>query len=375
MKTENLSILKAVQASSENRMSIQVHTLTATGAEISSSSLDINIPWRHLHASHLSFVQFKEACLDACSSIQGLSERFQRLVAKTLEKIENDKLKVYLDGMFIEPGTVLRGDETGREDDALSIIFACVPYLDIQTPIKSVSGQTVRLHPPRTLMQSFYPYESVQDRDREQVFRKLGNSTDKIIYVPTLWIMNIGVHAVVTCGYQSLAQEFVKSITLIQEPKSNMPLNIRCTDWEGHVFLYKLDECRTYFGMEQKLREIMYYSKRPRNDNLDLFWTQPDQKKRVSPANWQSILSTRGSMFIDLITLDKEKIKGLAEDESDQNLKPKTLLDESVSLSAVPPFFEWPHAEKQDGTGETAHNYTSSRARSEGDSSEVSTLD
>jgi hypothetical protein len=82
----------------------------------------------------------------------------KKLIAKTLENVEKERLRAFLDGMFIEPGTVLRGDEIGQEEPE-SVIFSCVPYFEAQAPIKPTPGQADRYHPARTLMQSYYPYE------------------------------------------------------------------------------------------------------------------------------------------------------------------------------------------------------------------------
>ncbi|KAF2466121.1 uncharacterized protein BDR25DRAFT_79625, partial [Lindgomyces ingoldianus] len=265
--------------------------------------------------------------------------------------------------MFIEPGTVIRGDESER-DDSQSVIFSCVPYFDIQVPPKTTLGKTDRLHPPRSLMQSYYPYEPLRERDMEQAFNKFGNGpTNSIIHVPLLWMMNIGSHAVVTCGHKPLSSEFVKSITVVEEDvkafsisqngksrdtKRSDITSIRLTDWTGRVLIYSLDECRTYFEMEQRLRELRSTAWRQRSESLKLLWNKEKGDEKVTPGKWLDIIQNQNAIFIDLSTLDEEKEKEL--DLKWKEGKPESSLGAVVSKSAIPPFFFWSHISmKEDG--------------------------
>lgn len=266
---------------------------------------------------------------------------------KTLERIETEKLKAFLDGMFIEPGTVLRGDEK-HQTDPHSVIFSSVPYFDIHPPFKPAAGKSDRLHPPRSLMQSYYPYEPVRERDMEQAFQKYGsNPSNNIIQVPSLWMMNIGSHAVVTCGYRPLSSDFVKSITVVQEDmksliikegESNTLLNLRLTDWEGRVILYSPEECRSYFEMEQKLRVLKFFSNCVVTASLQMAWNTPEGKKKVTPGNWLNILKSQTRIFINLSIVDEKEAREL--DEKMNNENAEQIL--ATSSNSIPPFFLWP---------------------------------
>ncbi|KAF2649273.1 hypothetical protein K491DRAFT_735215, partial [Lophiostoma macrostomum CBS 122681] len=370
MKSESpLRILKALQVSSENRMSIQIHTLSSPENPLLASS--VGVRWYHLSSNeHLDFAQFKAACL----GVHGLTSRTKRLITKTLEKVEKEKLHAFLDGMFIEPGTVLRGDEISQKDPE-SVIFSCVPFLEAQAPVKLSSGKVDRYHPPRSLMQSYYPYEPVRERDMEQAFKKFKTgASNRIIHVPSIWVLNIDRYAVVTCGYHSLTSDFVKSITVVPEDSkmlnptspastangkvttgSNFP-NIRLTDWEGRVLLYTLDECRTYFEIEQRLRELRYFARGPSPDKLELVWDSIEGLKTVTPLNWLRITKRRADLiFIDLCILDNEKKDKLAVEE------PVVGNDVDATRMSVPPFFQWVHAEKENEKPESSTSPTAAQ--------------
>ncbi|KAH7139084.1 hypothetical protein B0J11DRAFT_422968 [Dendryphion nanum] len=334
-------------------MSVQLHTLPGP-PESGSISASINIRWIHLHGDNLDFAQFRTACLN----VPDLPERIQRLASKTLDRIEKEKLKMALDGMFIDPGTVLRGEEKHRPDP-FSVIFSCVPYFSIHAPSKSAPPKADRLHPVRSLMQSYYPYEPVKERDMEQAYRKFSKyttapgssgSSNSIIHVPVLWILNLGDRAVVTCGPQSLAEDFVKSITVMQEDLKLLSLgsqqtpgsssmnditNIRLLIPDGRVLLYSLAECETYFEMEQKIREI---SPLPGITKPLLVWNhdEGEDDKLISSADWPALLKTRNRIFINLTLVKEYKPNG-------SDTSPAT----NMTVSGIPPFFHWPHAEKK----------------------------
>jgi hypothetical protein len=203
-------------------------------------------------------------------------------------------------------------------------------------------------------MQSYYPYEPVRERDEEQVFTKSTNGfSNKIIQVPSLWMMNIGTHAVITCGYRPLSSDFVKSITVIQEDLKalrlkygNKLLNIRLTDWEGRVLLYSPAECKSYFEMEQKLRELkLYASGAPATASLQLTLNTPERKK-VTPGNWLSIFKTQANIFINLSIMDGKGAKEL--DEKLDREKTQRTVTTNSSLKSIPPFFNWPVPSRTD---------------------------
>ncbi|KAH7355753.1 hypothetical protein BKA66DRAFT_553488 [Pyrenochaeta sp. MPI-SDFR-AT-0127] len=355
---ETLRITKALSAEVEGRNFIQVHTLP--NSENSNVRERLKMSWYHIPASRLDFSRFK----DVCQSIPSLSDRLQTLLEDIFKKVEKENVKSFLDGMFIDPGTVVRADESGR-DDSESVIFSCVPYLELRPPAKKLStGLGGRLFPYRTLMQSFYPYEPVQERDAEQAFRKFGNDkSGNVVSVPNLWVMNIGSDVVVTCGYEPLSQELAKSIEVIQEDleqlggkditKNNLT-NIRFTDRDGHVLLFSLDACRSYFQMEQKLRELKYGTRGsfPGRD-LEMMWESSDGLKKVTPGTWGDIIRRTDLIFIEIATLDETQVeKPQKGPNAREFLRPLT----PTSSSSVPPFFHWRYTAKVDIEQEENHN-------------------
>lgn len=102
----------------------------------------------------------------------------------------------------------MRVDERCQPDPE-SVIFSCIPYYDLQEPLanKPTPGLQSRVYSPRTLMQAAYPYEPVRERDAEQAYRKYGDTrSKKLIYVPNLWMLNLGANVVVTCGHRPLGK-------------------------------------------------------------------------------------------------------------------------------------------------------------------------
>ncbi|KAF1948666.1 hypothetical protein CC80DRAFT_540815 [Byssothecium circinans] len=342
MSIDNLKITKAINVETEGRATVQIHTLP--GPDNSAFSSSIGIRWYHVYADMLDWNSFKTTC----STIPGLSERLQKVVRGTLQKVEKDKLEPFLGGMFIEPGTILRGDNP-IDSDAQSVIFSCIPYFDIQKPSKIASARVEHLHPARTLMQSYYPNEPVRDRDEEQAYRKFGNGRkDDLVHVPSMWIMNIGPDTVVTCGYRPLSDVFVKSLAVVPEDlkqlgngaQSNKLTKIRLSDWDERVLLFSLDECRTWFEMERKLQELNSSRGQRRFQNLTLFYKSLNGLKRVTPKSWLCILNQRNLIFIDLQVASKSE--GLKIDDEITADDCQSSQPSLFSKTLVPPFFHWP---------------------------------
>ncbi|KAF1970652.1 hypothetical protein BU23DRAFT_556613 [Bimuria novae-zelandiae CBS 107.79] len=342
--TETLRITKAVTKTADNRTTLEVYTLP--GPEKSALSSSITIRWVHMHGDALNWAQFKQTCL----TLPDLEECTKFLVVKTLHKIEKEYTKAFLGGMFIEPGTVLRGDESNRPDPH-SVIFSCTPYFDIRKSNAS-STPADKLHPARTLMQSYYPYEPVRERDEEQAYKKFGNARpNELIHVPSLWMLNVSNRAVVTCGYGPLSNYFTNSIKVVQEDlgqlgagNDNTTTTIRLTDLDGRVLLYSTQECGTYFQLEQRLREL-------RRSNRSAWETQTPQVLlrrggeiyKSVPSTWPTIIRQRDCIFIDLAIVDEmpEKLLGTIQTSAVAGSLP----------DAVPPFYHWPTAWNKDEVG------------------------
>lgn len=300
--TEHMSISKAISAQSDGRNSLQIYVLQ--GPRTPLAEPDIHIRWFHLHSEQLDFANFKDTCL----GIPELSERLRKIVKQLLVKIEKEMLKVFLGGMFIEPGTVLRADEK-IQPDPHSVIFSCIPYFSLHIPAKKTPAGNNRF-PSRTLMQSYYPYEPVQERDAEQAYRVFGNEQHyALVHVPNMWMLNIGHNIVVTCGHEPLSKELVQSIEIVQESPlrekgsqsgDDPATTVRLRDWDHRKLLYTLDECRSFFQIEQRLRELTWCSARSPPKDLQLSWHTPTETVKVTPGLWSAIARERDSIFIDL---------------------------------------------------------------------------
>jgi hypothetical protein len=342
---EHLRIAKAMSAQVEGRSLIQIYTLSGPDSPLAHNST--SLIWCHIHSERLDFTRYKEVCL----GVPGLSMRLQKLIKKLLDKVEKEHVDALLDGMFIKPGTVLRGDES-HQSDPQSAIFSCVPYFELQPAVKrnSATGQINRLFPPRTLMQSYYPYEPVRERDEEQAYRKFGNENPKaLIHVPNLWVLNISDRFVVTCGHQPLSKDFVKSIETIpvdlpslQKSKNgHTNSSIRLTDWTGRKLFFPTHECRSYFQMEQKLKEMetlcAWSGTSTSNNSLQLAWDRDDgQRELVTPEIWSTVVRSDDRLFIDLVSLSVQEAKDL----KSEIVPPGT---SSSSPDRMSLFFQWPH--------------------------------
>jgi hypothetical protein len=340
---EVLKITKAISNESENRSAIILSTLP--GPEVPRLRGSVRIRWYHLTAERPDFAHFKRVCLAA----PNLSDRLQKLTRALLVKIEKQKIKASLDGLFIEPGTVLRADEKCQPDPQ-SAIFSCVPYFALQ-PLAKKSTTGLRAFPARTLMQSYYPYEPVRERDAEQAYKKFSNShSTKLVHVPSLWVMNLGPDVVVTCGHRTLAKNMTNSIEVVQEDlkqlvmagtSTNTMTSIRLADWDGRVLVFPLDSCRSYFQMEQKLREL-------RNSSQDgvlaslmrMTWKSPQGEELVTPSGWSAIITRTDCVFIDILAIT---------DKRAQELSSKSIISNGdtpiiSTCTTVPPFLSWPLA-------------------------------
>lgn len=346
MHVDTLRITKAVLTGIESKSIIQIHTLP--GLEHAHFRKDVSTTWYHIHAAPMDFARFKKACLNVSS----LSEPQRAVVSELLKRVETEKIEVFLDGMFIEPGTVLRVDEQGQIDP-FSVIFSCIPYFDLEIPPKkSTTGPSDRLFPPRSLMQSYYPYEPVRERDAEQAYKKFGNDrSGRLVQVPNIWMMNIGSDAIVTSGHRPMSEDMIKSIAIVEEnprklgtkvaPKDSSA-DIRLTNFDGRVLIYPLDSCRTYFELEQKVHELRYTtSERADIKGLQLDLVQAGNRKEITPKSWATILRENDCIFIH-ITVRKDD--GSVRPTQGRNKAYVPTLPTNVIVGSAPPFFHWPRS-------------------------------
>ncbi|KAE8846396.1 hypothetical protein PTNB73_02378 [Pyrenophora teres f. teres] len=340
-------ITRVMHTETRGQNKIKIYTLP--GPEHPQLLAAATMTWYHLPLAQLDFGRFTNLCLN----IPPLSDRLRTLTHKLLTKLWKEKVNHFLGGMFVEPGTVLRADEK-EQSDPQSVIFSCVPYFNIQPPAKKSSLSESILFPPRTLMQSYYPYESVRNRDEEQSYKKFGNSSvDGIIHVPNLWIMNIGSDVIVTCGHSSISDETVKSIDVATEDikqlgspdvAKNTIRTIRIIDLQGREFIFPIGACRSYFQLETRIRELRYYSGWiGRDETIRLQHKTQDGSKELRPRDWVSLIKRA--------ELNSITVAMIEDGEGDEQTLTATSSPHQVSGSSsifVPPFFHWPQPTLRD---------------------------
>ncbi|KAF7570924.1 hypothetical protein PtrM4_109260 [Pyrenophora tritici-repentis] len=192
------------------------------------------------------------------------------------------------------------------------------------------------------------------NRDEEQSYRKFGNSSaDGIIHVPNLWIMNIGSDVIVTCGHSSINEETVKSIIVAtedikqlasQDVDNNTLRTIRVIDLQGREFIFPIGDCRSYFQLETRIRELRYCSGwRERDDEIRLQHKTKDGSKELRPGDWGSLIKRTDLISITVSMIDDGK--------GDEQALTATSSPHQVSGSSsifVPPFFHWPQSTPKD---------------------------
>lgn len=349
-KDSNLEIrriTKAMALQSDAQNILVLHTLPSLANPRLRAC--VATTWYHLHGTILEFDHFENVCLN----IPHLSDRLQALTREVLTKLRDDKIKPFVSGKFIEPGTVLRADEA-NPTDSQSVIFSCVPYFSLQQVAKPSPEHRDLLCPPRTLMQALYPYESVRERDDEQSYRRFGNDpTNSIIHVPSLWIMNIGSTAVVTYGHEPLPVAMKDSVSIDEEDimrlgkqgiTENTLSKIHITDRVGSSFIYPIGSFRSYFQLESRIiHSDPVLEGRVFEKGIKLKVQNLDEDTMASPRNWKSIVSRATQLVSISITI-------LDDQRGDRRDEEASTSDSAAIKSpiSVPPFFHWLHSKTND---------------------------
>jgi len=245
------------------------------------------------------------------------------------------------------------------EKDANAVIFVSVPYLDVCDPLEAEGKEYQNLHPTRGLLQSYYPYQPIGDREREQTFHKYRNDgSKKIVHVPQIWLAIIGGRAIVTCGVKPFAETVDKSINIVKElaksiisskksslnsisslDASKSTAMIRIRDWDEREVLHSPEECPTYLALEQKLRELQLTSLWPSAaTSLKMAVSENGVKKEITPEGWADILRSRNTGFIDISILKRRKENG----NEDATTHPPPQPKNDILPSKIAPFVEWP---------------------------------
>jgi hypothetical protein len=341
---ETRRITKALMVESERRNLFQVYTLP--GPENPRFQSSVAFTWYHIHATQLDFDRFQHTCLN----VPQLSTGLQNLTRELLTKLYNDKVKPFLGGRFIEPGTVLRADESDQTNPQ-SVIFSCVPYFGLEQAAKTFPGSNNPLFPARTLMQSFYPYEPVRERDEEQSYRKFSNDrSHKIIHVPNLWIMNIGSNVIVTCGHEPLSTVMARSINIVKEDihhidkldiTDNGVMNVRLTNLDGRTFVFPISNCRSYFQLEARVAELNHSARyRFQDRKIKLELKTPNGSTRIGPRDWKNVITRAADLVAINITVSEDR-----KDRASSGDAPSSDQATVGSSISIQPFFHWLQSE------------------------------
>ncbi|EUC43601.1 hypothetical protein COCMIDRAFT_27933 [Bipolaris oryzae ATCC 44560] len=352
-RVETFRVTKAMIKETQGQNQLQVHILP--GPENPHLQDAVSFTWCHISATELDFANFRDVCL----TMPHVSDRLRKLTSEMLTKVYAEKVKPFDGGMFIEPGAVLRADESDQPDPQ-SVIFACVPYFALNTQAKRLPRAENELFPQRTLMQTFYPYEPVRDRDEEQSYRRFDDTrSENIIHVPNIWFMIIGSSHVVSCGHVPLPKEMTNSIAIIQEnvqklgvePVADNDLTmIKFSDWGERDFVFPICTCRSYFQMEAKVRMIGYiFNNKSLDAEIHLQQRFRDSNRNLTPNMWRDITMRNDLLSINLaVARDKET------SQTERHPTAAYSADDRNKSRAVsiPPFFHWP----QYGAGKAVKN-------------------
>ncbi|EMD87717.1 hypothetical protein COCHEDRAFT_1182566 [Bipolaris maydis C5] len=342
-RVDTFRITKAMIKETQGHNQLQVHVLP--GPENPHLQDAVSLTWCHISATQLDFSRFKDVCL----TMPHASDRLRKLTSEMLTKVDTEKVKPFDGGMFIEPGTVLRADESNQSDPQ-SVIFACVPYFALDTQAKKPLRAENDLFPQRTLMQTFYPYEPVRDRDEEQSYRRFDDArSENIIHVPNIWFMIIGSNHVVSCGHVPLSKEMTNSMAIIQEnvkklgvqPVADNDLTmIKFSDWGERDFVFPLSTCRSYFQMEAKVRMIGYmFNNKSLDAEIHLLQKFRDSSCSLTPNMWRDITARNDLLSISLAVAGDKETGQTGKHTTAAYCAGENNKSRPVS---VPPFFHWP---------------------------------
>ncbi|KAI4651782.1 hypothetical protein J4E93_001978 [Alternaria ventricosa] len=340
-------ITRAMAIESEAQNMLEIHTLPSLASPRLRTS--IATTWYHLNGSHLDFDRFEKVCL----TIPHLSDRLQALTCEVLLKLRGEKIKPFVGGKFIEPGTVLRADESDPTDTQ-SVIFSCVPYFGLQQVAKRTTGQEDSSFHPRTLMQALYPYESVRERDEEQSYRRFGNDPmNNIVHVPSLWVINIGSTAIVTYGHETLPIAMKNSIGIVEEEirllgrqsiTENTLTKVHITNRDGSSLTYPIGDFRSYFQLESRILHSNPSLEGPLvGEGINLKVEDVDGGTMAGAGNWKNIVSRAAQLVSITITIPYDQIRDGRDEEAST-----AELAAVGPPTCVPPFFHWLQSKTND---------------------------
>lgn len=126
----------------------------------------------------------------------GLPNDLTDLCVSLFARVREDCIGKPNNSPLVEPGTVRRCSlrDTGDLDkEAVSAMFISFPYLTASGSSFMTSPSDPDLHQIKTLLGSFYRYESTGLRDRSQALPKyFNNANARLIQVPQIWAVVLG---------------------------------------------------------------------------------------------------------------------------------------------------------------------------------------
>lgn len=156
--------------------------------------------WLHMEQDVLDVSTFRNYVL----ATPGISDIHREVVERLFETITKERMHNYVDGRFIEPGTVLRADAQSNDTaQGASATFVSFPFIDIHPGPGVTEGQSrapLGQHPPRSLLQTYWPQIS-QAQDRQDSLRARWDlPKSDMVFVPQLWAVILGEDFLVTAG-------------------------------------------------------------------------------------------------------------------------------------------------------------------------------
>lgn len=105
--------------------------------------------------------------------------------------VHDKKLNKSRSNWFVQPGTVLRCDVDSGGKTVASAIFASIPQVQVDSFARKINVKFRKgVCVPRRLHETFNPYDTSFERDKNQIFRKEDGATaDNILWVCETWVL------------------------------------------------------------------------------------------------------------------------------------------------------------------------------------------
>ncbi|KAI1335336.1 hypothetical protein F5Y15DRAFT_251880 [Xylariaceae sp. FL0016] len=220
------------------------------------------------HAMRWLHLEQQSLCLNdlvgLVSTCQFLDDDYVSLALHLLQvecpKLEKSFSNGQRSGFYLEPGTVLRCDGQCDQDlnrGAKSAFFCATPLLRLEAHSHgdvSLEAKDERIHRTRTLLESLYNFDLMDERDLKQVVRRSPeDSAATVICVPQVWYLLCG-SLLITCGPLSLAELRGTSIQETIRPEKILIATV--TDLDRHCFTVALRASDSYFAARQMVDSL-----------------------------------------------------------------------------------------------------------------------